>query len=196
MPVATPATKVPVARLVGYVAPAADDALTAKQVMVLWEGASGSAGRVWWTGSYWAIRPWSSVQPAEHAALKRLVPRAKVSSLAYLGDSDLLALWRLAGQRPAGEPTEAQRAHLIRQGFRIPPQLPRLIATEALDLLAVSRDALDPKAQWLGPRPDAGRVMAALEAARGLGPSSAAEQWVTALVDLARAIFPAPHVSS
>lgn len=186
-PVATTASDI---TLLGYVAPLASASLTAKQVLLIWEGRTGSLGRAWWTGTYWAIRPWSEVHPTERAALKRKVPRAKPAALPYLGDSDLLALWAVAEHRPTGAATESQRAYLARQGVRIPPALPRLLASETLDLLGLARTAQDVTQQWIGPRPEPGALASALDALRSLSPSTSASDWVAVMAQLARALAP------
>jgi hypothetical protein len=182
----------PEVRLLGYVAPVACASLTPKQVVVIWEGQSGSAGRAWWTGAFWAVRPWSDIRPVEHAALKRVVPRAKLARLTYLGDSDLLALWKVAGHRPSTGATDAQRAYLAKQGVRIPTHLPRLLASESLDLLALARTCQDPQAQWIGTRPDPAALTAALDALRRLSSSTPAESWAHAIAEVARCVAPPP----
>jgi hypothetical protein len=178
----------PPARLVGYIEPIAGGEIQPKRVMMLWEGNSGSVGRVWWTGSYWAIRPWSDIRPEEHAALKRVAPKAKLSTLPELGDSDVLALWTLAKHRPTGEVTNSQRAFLAKQGVRIPQNFPRLLASETLDLLGSAKHSQDPTQQWIGPRPDSKHVACTLEALRALGPHDPVDAWVQAMARLQRAI--------
>lgn len=121
---------------------------TAKDAVLLWTSASGGAGIVFFTGSYWSVLHWRAASPKERDAIKARARSAKPDRLPYLGSDGHVAAFNAWHDKI--KPTQAspqQIEFLATLGPSPPDPLPALVADMAIPLLRSARQLQRGKAQ-------------------------------------------------